>query len=138
MLQQPGVACGERGGREAKDLPEGEIPGHDGQHGSEWLVAHETAGGVGGDRFISEQSLTIFGVVAAGPGAFLRLRDGGGQGLAHFGGHHGRDLVHDVGQVAADMRSLRPPDPYKQKGIRITGERLKKKAGKAGAKAGGA
>ena len=29
---------------------------------------------------------------------------------------------------------LRPPDPYKQKGIRITGERLKKKAGKAGAK----
>jgi large subunit ribosomal protein L6 len=43
-----------------------------------------------------------------------------------------------VGQVAADMRSLRPPDPYKQKGIRVTGERLKKKAGKAGAKAGGA
>jgi large subunit ribosomal protein L6 len=41
-----------------------------------------------------------------------------------------------VGQVAADMRSLRPPDPYKQKGVRITGERLKKKAGKAGAKAG--
>jgi len=43
-----------------------------------------------------------------------------------------------VGQVAADMRALRPPDPYKQKGVRITGERLKKNAGKAGAKAGGA
>jgi large subunit ribosomal protein L6 len=40
-----------------------------------------------------------------------------------------------VGQVAANMRRLRPPDPYKQKGVRITGERLKKKAGKAGAKA---
>ncbi len=39
-----------------------------------------------------------------------------------------------VGQVSANLRSLRPPDPYKQKGIRITGERLKKKAGKAGAK----
>jgi len=38
-----------------------------------------------------------------------------------------------VGQVAANLRRLRPPDPYKQKGIRITGERLKKKAGKAGA-----
>jgi|SRR5579875_1080156 len=38
-----------------------------------------------------------------------------------------------VGQVAANIRSLRPPDPYKQKGIRIVGERLKKKAGKAGA-----
>ena len=43
-----------------------------------------------------------------------------------------------VGQVSADLRALRPPDPYKQKGIRITGERLKKKAGKAGAKAGAA
>ena len=38
-----------------------------------------------------------------------------------------------VGQVAADIRALRPPDPYKQKGVRLTGERLKKKAGKAGA-----
>ena len=36
--------------------------------------------------------------------------------------------------MAANLRALRPPDPYKQKGIRITGERLKKKAGKAGAK----
>jgi large subunit ribosomal protein L6 len=39
-----------------------------------------------------------------------------------------------VGQVAANLRALRPPDPYKQKGVRITGEHLKKKAGKAGAK----
>jgi large subunit ribosomal protein L6 len=38
-----------------------------------------------------------------------------------------------VGQVAAQIRALRPPDPYKQKGIRLVGERLKKKAGKAGA-----
>jgi large subunit ribosomal protein L6 len=41
---------------------------------------------------------------------------------------------NQVGQIAANLRRLRPPDPYKQKGIRITGERLKKKAGKAGAK----
>jgi large subunit ribosomal protein L6 len=39
-----------------------------------------------------------------------------------------------VGQVAADMRSLRPPDPYKQKGVRFVGEKLKKKVGKTGAK----
>ena len=38
-----------------------------------------------------------------------------------------------VGQTAANIRGLRPPDPYKQKGIRLSGERLKKKAGKAGA-----
>ena len=40
---------------------------------------------------------------------------------------------HRVGQVAADMRSLRKPDPYKQKGVRYTGEVLKKKVGKTGA-----
>src|SRR5512140_2833547 len=39
-----------------------------------------------------------------------------------------------VGQIAADMRSLRPPDPYKNKGVRYAGERLKKKVGKTGAK----
>ena len=38
-----------------------------------------------------------------------------------------------VGQVAADLRSLRKPDPYKQKGVRYTGEVLKKKVGKTGA-----
>ncbi len=39
-----------------------------------------------------------------------------------------------LGQVAAEMRSLRPPDPYKQKGVRYAGEKLKKKVGKTGAK----
>jgi len=37
-----------------------------------------------------------------------------------------------VGQTAANIRGLRKPDPYKQKGIRYTGEQLKKKAGKTG------
>ena len=39
-----------------------------------------------------------------------------------------------VGQVAADMRSLRKPDPYKNKGVRYADEKLKKKVGKTGAK----
>jgi large subunit ribosomal protein L6 len=39
-----------------------------------------------------------------------------------------------VGQIAANIRSLKKPDPYKNKGIRYVGERLKKKAGKAGGK----
>jgi len=38
-----------------------------------------------------------------------------------------------VGQVAANIRALRPPDPYKQKGVRYTGEALRKKVGKTGA-----
>lgn len=39
-----------------------------------------------------------------------------------------------IGQVAAEMRGLRKPDPYKQKGVRYQGEKLKKKVGKTGAK----
>src|SRR6202035_4381336 len=38
-----------------------------------------------------------------------------------------------LGQVAANMRALRPPDPYKNKGIRYANEPLRKKAGKTGA-----
>jgi len=38
-----------------------------------------------------------------------------------------------VGQFAADIRSLRPPEPYKGKGIRYVGEHVRRKVGKAGA-----
>ncbi|MFN3395480.1 MAG: 50S ribosomal protein L6 [Thermodesulfovibrionales bacterium] len=41
---------------------------------------------------------------------------------------------HLIGQVAANLRALRSPDPYKGKGIRYAGERLKLKVGKAGKK----
>ncbi len=43
---------------------------------------------------------------------------------------HDRQLL---GQVAANIRALRKPDPYKNKGVRYTGEVLKKKVGKSGA-----
>ena len=43
---------------------------------------------------------------------------------------HDRQLL---GQVAANMRALRKPDPYKNKGVRYTGEVLRKKVGKTGA-----
>ncbi|MQA90684.1 MAG: 50S ribosomal protein L6 [Gemmatimonas sp.] len=39
-----------------------------------------------------------------------------------------------VGQVAAEIRSLRPPEPYKGKGVRYQGEVIRRKAGKAGGK----
>jgi large subunit ribosomal protein L6 len=39
-----------------------------------------------------------------------------------------------VGQVAAEIRSLRPPEPYKGKGIKYAGENIRRKAGKAGGK----
>jgi len=43
---------------------------------------------------------------------------------------HDRQLL---GQVAANIRGLRKPDPYKNKGVRYTGESLRKKVGKTGA-----
>ena len=39
-----------------------------------------------------------------------------------------------VGQVAANIRDYRSPEPYKGKGIRYRGEQVRRKAGKAGAK----
>ena len=39
-----------------------------------------------------------------------------------------------VGQAAAEIRAVRPPEPYKGKGIRYQGEHVRRKAGKAGAK----
>jgi large subunit ribosomal protein L6 len=42
---------------------------------------------------------------------------------------------HQVGQFAADIRKLRPPEPYKGKGVRYTDEHVRRKVGKAGASA---
>jgi len=53
-------------------------------------------------------------------------------------GEKGQSVIIDgidkaqVGQVAADLRSLRPPEPYKGKGIRYDGEVIRRKAGKTG------
>ena len=43
-----------------------------------------------------------------------------------------------VGQLAAQIRAIRPPEPYKGKGIRYEGERVRRKLGKAGKTAGAA
>ncbi len=45
--------------------------------------------------------------------------------------------AQQVGQFAADVRSVRPPEPYKGKGIRYVGEHVRRKVGKAGASASG-
>jgi large subunit ribosomal protein L6 len=44
---------------------------------------------------------------------------------------HGYDL-EVIGQLAADIRKIRPPEPYLGKGIRYHGEKIRRKAGKAG------
>ena len=40
--------------------------------------------------------------------------------------------IEDVGQVAANLRAMRPPEPYKGKGVMYRGEKIRRKAGKAG------
>jgi large subunit ribosomal protein L6 len=40
--------------------------------------------------------------------------------------------IEDVGQAAADIRKFRPPEPYKGKGVMYRGEKIRRKAGKAG------
>jgi large subunit ribosomal protein L6 len=40
--------------------------------------------------------------------------------------------IERVGQLAANIRMLRPPEPYKGKGFRYLGDRVRRKAGKAG------
>jgi large subunit ribosomal protein L6 len=45
---------------------------------------------------------------------------------------------HLVGQVAANIRKIRPPEPYKGKGIKYSDEVIRRKAGKAATKAAGA
>jgi len=44
---------------------------------------------------------------------------------------HGRD-IEQVGQIAANIRKVRPPEPYHGKGIRYAGEKIRRKAGKSG------
>ena len=46
-----------------------------------------------------------------------------------------RIIGHDreqIGQMAADIRKVRPPEPYKGKGVHYLGEKIRRKAGKAG------
>ena len=44
------------------------------------------------------------------------------------------DNKHDVGEIAAKIRKIRPPEPYKGKGVRYEGEYIRRKAGKSAGK----
>ncbi len=55
-------------------------------------------------------------------------------GVGYRVAKQGEELVlnEDVGQVAANIRGMRPPEPYKGKGVRYRDEKVRRKAGKAG------
>jgi hypothetical protein len=73
MLQNASVSCHEGRCGEAEHLPEGKVPGHDGEDDPEGTVRHITLGAVGLDLDVGEDRFGVLGVVAAGPGAFVDL-----------------------------------------------------------------
>src|SRR5690606_23519348 len=72
---------------EAEDLPVREVPRHHGQHRPEWLVGDEAPSGFALARRVGEEAGGVVGVVAARPGALLRLGDGLRDRLAHLARH---------------------------------------------------
>jgi hypothetical protein len=92
VLEQANVAGHKRGGEEAEDLPEGEVPGHNGEDDANGVVANVRLGMLGGDSFGGEEADSVVGVIAADGGAFGDFFAGGGEGLAHLGGHDDGEL----------------------------------------------
>lgn len=94
--------------------------------------------GVGYRASVSKDAVTVNAgfaadkVVPLPPGVEARLQREGQSNLIVISGPD-KELV---GEVAARIRALRPPEPYKGKGIRYRGERIRMKAGKAAAGAG--
>ena len=66
MLEQADVAGHQRGREKTEDLPEGEVPGHDGEHDAERVPANEGVVGSDVDGLGREDAGGVVGVVAAG------------------------------------------------------------------------
>lgn len=119
------------------------------QHGTERALVHNMVTGVS-EGFVKELDLIGVGYRAEMSGTTLNLALGYSHtidfpipaGVKGSVVKEGRDITVRlegadralVGQVAAKIRSLREPEPYKGKGVRYKGEVVKLKAGKAGKK----
>ena len=86
VLEQADVARHQRGREKAEDLPEGEVPGHDGEHDAERVPADVGVVGSDVDGLGREDAGGVVGVVAADAGAFEDFGAGLRDGLAHLGG----------------------------------------------------
>src|SRR5438128_1028142 len=93
VLEQADVAGHQGGGGETEDLPEREVPGHDGEHRAEWLEPLLGAARVGLDGLRSEVALGVLRVVAAAVGALLDLGEGGLAQLSHLQRHQPAERV---------------------------------------------
>ena len=104
MFQDPHVAGHQRRRGEAEDLPEGKIPRHHGQHRSDGLKLQVACAGAGVQWFVRQQSLAVFGVVAAGQRALGGFGSGCADRLAHFEGHDAPQAVFFLFQDAGRGR----------------------------------
>jgi hypothetical protein len=109
VLEEADVARHETGRDEAEDLPEREVPRHDAEDDTHRLVLDVAVFGVGGDVFVGQEALGVFGVVAAGPRAFYGFVDGGAESLTHLGGHEAGEeffvAFEDVGSAVHHGRA---------------------------------
>jgi hypothetical protein len=126
VLEQTHVPCRERRRGEAKDLPEGEVPRHDGEDEAERLEGHVAPRGVGRRRLRREKVLCVLRVVLAHPGALVGLGPPLGHGLAHLEGH-------EAGEPLAFSPQERAGAPQ---GRRALGEGGRSKAGSGGERRG--
>ena len=104
MLEQADVAGHKRGAEKAEDLPEGEVPGHDGEDDAERVPADVAVLAFGGDGFFLENAGGVIGVIAAADGAFEDFAAGREEGFTHLCGEQGGELfdlvLEDAGELA--------------------------------------
>ncbi len=73
MFEQSCIARREARCGKSEHLPEGEILGHDREHGAQRFVSDIVFASLGGDQLISEKRCTVIGIVLTDPGALLDL-----------------------------------------------------------------
>ena len=110
VFQDPRVAGHEPWRREAEDLPEREVPRHDGQHDAERIERDKALTGLGLHRLGRQKSLGVFRVVVAAGRAFLRLGNPIANRFAHLLCHEARILpsipAQQLGRVAHEGGTL--------------------------------
>ena len=87
MFEQPDITRHQSRSGKTKHLPEGKIPGHDGQHRTDRQITHKAFLRAGFNDFIGQKFFRVLGIVAARGGALGRLSHGSFVGLAHFQRH---------------------------------------------------
>ena len=110
VLQNPRVPRHERRGGEAKDLPEGKVPRHDGEHRPQGIKSYVAAGCVGLPRLIRQKSLCVLRVVVTSPRTLLHFRFPLHDRFSHLEGHGPRIFLlpfpQDSGGFPHPFRAL--------------------------------